>query len=88
MTAALAELVDTALRAHVDEPRARWRTGHQTESSLRWVAPPAVVFDAVLELRRSSNVVELAPTEAARVFEGFSHVVADEAELDYARLVA
>jgi integrase len=28
----------------VDEPRGRWRTGHKTESSPRWVAPPPAVF--------------------------------------------
>ena len=55
----------------VDEARARWRTGHKTESSLRWVAPPTVVFETVLALKPSSSVVELNPGEAPVVFDGF-----------------
>lgn len=57
----------------VDEPRRRWRCGHKTEGSLRWVTPPDVVFAAVLALRPDNgNVVELAPGEPARVFAGFA----------------
>jgi integrase len=40
----------------VDEPRGRWRCGHKTEGSLRWVTPPAPVFEAVLALRPNGSV--------------------------------
>jgi integrase len=50
----------------VDEPRGRWRCGHKTEGSLRWVSPPDVVLSAVLALRARED-----RDHAAQVLNGF-----------------
>jgi integrase len=57
----------------VDEARHRWRCGHKTEGSLRWVTPPDPVWAAVLALKPDrGNLVELDPAEPGRVFAGFA----------------
>ena len=55
----------------VDERGKRWRCGHKTEGSLRWVTPPVPLFAAMLALKpEAGNVTELRPEER-QVFAGF-----------------